>query len=327
MSACGRMCCAGCAANGEAKRDVAKAKKELAGMRVVAYSHGRFAGDDSMEGSVHVRSGSWSLSLACLIGLLLCVKGVTAQSNANVPDAAHGADPLAVGRSALDHGDYAAAKGFFANYVATAPKDAEAWFYLGAADLALQQPPEAAKAFEKSVELKPDAWSAHENLVLAYALMEDWAAFDKERAVIKAARDAKSPGVALDGHDLIDILKTNGQTYQVWYFYRPYGHFHARYAFLHFDKDGHADRWYQCESDDADQYFFQQKHPDKAKAGDRSYSLDSYWIEKPGQYPSQALHGFYMDGEPMYETVRADVLKSLAGETRPAATMAPPAKK
>lgn len=267
---------------------------------------------------------SRGLSIACVMGLVLWVAATVGQTKAKAPGTAPGDDPLAVGKAAMEHGDYATAKTFFANYVASTTSDAEAWFYLGGANLGLEQPGEAAKSFQKSVELKPDAWTAHENLALAYAEMQDWAAFDKERATIKAARDAKKPGIALEGHDLIDVLKLNGQIYQVWYFYQLYGHFHARYVFLHFDKDGKADRWYQCESDDADQYFFQQKHPDKAKAGDRSYSLDSYWVEKPGQYPSQALHGFYMDGEPAYETVRADVLKSLAGEAKPAATMTPP---
>jgi len=226
----------------------------------------------------------------------------------------------------MEHGDYATAKTFFTTYVAATPGDAEAWFYLGGANLGLDQPGEAAKAFSKSIELKPDAWSAHTNLVLAYAEMQDWAAFDKERVLIKAARDEKKPGISLDAHELIDVLHVNGETYQVWYFYKPYGHFHARYVFLHFGQDGKADRWYQCESDDVDQAFFQQQHPKEAKAGERSYSLDSYWFEKSSQYPSQALHGFYSDGEPPYETVRADVLKAIAGKTKPAASMTPPSK-
>jgi len=235
-------------------------------------------------------------------------------------------DPLAVGKAAMQKGDFAAARSFFAKYVEENPKDAEAWFYLGGADLNLERPADAAKDFQQSVTFKPDSWSAHNNLSLAYAETEDWSAFDKERAVIKAARDKGEPGISLDDHDLIDVLHVNGQVYQVWYFYKPYGHFHARYVFLHFGSDGNADRWFQCESDDADQYFFQQKHPKEAKVGERSYSLDSYKVEKPGQYPSQALHGFYMDGEPTYETVRADVLKALRSETKPAASMTPPSK-
>lgn len=226
----------------------------------------------------------------------------------------------------MQKGDFGAARTFFAKYVEGSPQDAEAWFYLGGADLNLEHPSDAVKDFEQCVTLKPNAWSAHNNLSLAYAETGDWSAFDKERAVIKAARDKNEPGLSLDDHDLIDVLRVNGQTYQVWYFYKPYGHFHARYVFLHFGPDGNADRWFQCESDDADQYFFQQKHPKEAKAGERSYSLDSYKVEKAGQYPSQALHGFYMDGEPSYEAVRADVLKALNGETKAAAPITPPSK-
>lgn len=270
-----------------------------------------------------------AILLIFLSGLLPMRAQQSTQAESNPQAAATAPDdagPLAVGKAALTRGDYASAKTFFTSYVSSTPNDAEAWFYLGAAELGLDQPADAVKALRKCIELRPDAWSAHTNLVLAYAEMQDWPAFDKERALIKAARDENKPGIALDGHDVIDVLNVNGQKYQVWYFYKPYGHFHARYVFLHRGQDGHADHWFQCESDDADQSLFQQKHPKEAKAGERSYSLDSYTVEKLGQNPSQALHGFYWDGEPTYETVRADVLKALAGETKPAATSTPPAK-
>jgi tetratricopeptide (TPR) repeat protein len=235
-----------------------------------------------------------------------------------------GDDPLAVGKSALQRGDAAAAKAFFTKYVSENPKDAEAEFDLGGAELALNDPAAAAKDFQAAIALKPDAWTAHENLVLAYAEMQDWSAFDKERALLKAARDAGKAGLALDGHDLIDVLKVKGVTYEAWYFYRPHGTFHARYVFLHFGSDGKPDFYIQCESDDADQYFFKQKHPAEAAAGDRSYSLDSYTLNDKGM--TQALHQFYMDGEPSYETVRADALKVLDGRSTPAASMSVPNK-
>lgn len=216
-----------------------------------------------------------------------------------------GADPLAVGKTAMQTGDFSTARTFFAKFVEDNPKDAEAWFYLGGADLTLEHPVDAAKDFQQCVALKPDAWSAHNNLSLAYAEEGDWSAFDKERAAIKAARDKNEPGVSFDDHDVIDVLHVNGETYQVWYFYKLHGHFNVRYVAIRFDKDSKAGSWIQAESDDVDQAFFQQKHPKEAAAGARSFSLDSYEQGKNG-YPSQALHKFYPNGEPTYEQFRAD---------------------
>jgi hypothetical protein len=154
--------------------------------------------------------------------------------------------------------------------------------------------------------------------------MQDWPAFDKERAMIKAARDARTPGLSLTDHDTIDLLRVNGELYPVWYFYTLYGRWHVRYVILHFGKDGNADFYIQCESDDTDQGFFSSTHP--KQPGDRVFSLDSYTHSDKGD--SQALHGFYNDGEPTYEKVRADALKVLQGRSKPAATLtAPPPQK
>jgi len=245
--------------------------------------------------------------------------GSTLQKNPDTPD------PLSVGKAAMDHADYTSAKTFFTNYVSDNPRDAEAWFYLGGAELGLNHPAEAAKNFLHCIELKPDAWTAHQNLVLAYAEAQDWAAFDKERQVIKAARADKKPGLSMEGHDLIDVLHVGEKRFDVWYFPKLYGHFNARYVFLHWDAKGKADEWVQCESDDVDQGFFAQSHPKQAAAGDRSFSLDSYSQSEKGQ--SQALHKFYQEGEPTYETVRADVLNVLNGKSKSSASSTMPAKK
>lgn len=229
-------------------------------------------------------------------------------------------DPLKVGKAAMQSGDYASARTFFSTYTQQNPQDAEAWFYLGGTDLALDRYADAVQDFRTTVDLKPDVWSAHNNLSMALAESEDWPAFDKERAVIKAARDAKTPGLSED-HDIIDVLRANGKTYQVWYFYKLHGHYNVRYVAIEFDKDGNAKTWIQAESDDVDQAFFKQDHPKEAATGDRRFSLDSYSQGSAG-IPSQALHKFY-DGEPTYEQFRADVLKTISGESKPVSSTTP----
>ena len=65
-----------------------------------------------------------------------------------------------------------------------------------------------------------------------------------------------------------------------------------------------------------DQVGFAKQHPDLAAQGKRSFSLDSYnaptTLPDGKQTRTEALIKFYWDGEPTYETVRADVLKSLS---------------
>ena len=244
------------------------------------------------------------------------------QSNPQLPKEANGSassDPLAVGKSAFQRGDYTGARTFFANYVHDTPTEAEAWFYLGGTDLALEHSADAAKDFEKVVGLKPDAWGAHNNLALAYAESGNWVAFDTERALIKAARDRKAPGLSLEDHDIIDVLRVNGTVYQVWYFYKLHGKFNVRYVAINFDGHGKAKSWLQAESDDVDQFSFQKSHPREAKAGDRMFSLDSY-VQSESGIPSQGLIKLY-EGEPTYETFRADVLASLENRAKPQATV------
>jgi tetratricopeptide (TPR) repeat protein len=265
--------------------------------------------------------GCVALLAACCIGV-----GEGQQAGSGAPAAApqSGPNPLAVGLAALQKGDYGAAKTFFTEYLSSSPDDAEAWLYLGGADLGLKDFPAAIKDMRAVIAVKPDLWPAHLNLVLAYAESEDWADFDKERALIKAARDNNAPGLDKQKGDVIDVLHVGTKTYSVRAFYELYGQFHTRYVFLHFGDDGKLSDYVQCESDDSDQGFFKQAHPKEAAAGARSFSLDSYAVGEKGM--TQALIKFYSDGEPTYETVRADALKVLAGQQKPAATAGPSSK-
>jgi tetratricopeptide (TPR) repeat protein len=258
------------------------------------------------------------------LGFAMSLGPATAQLPSKLsptPSTPRGPDPLAVGKSAIQSGNYAMAKTFFTTYLADNPDDIEARSSLGDADLGLKDFAGAAKEFQAVVAVKNDAWGAHQNLALAYALMEDWPDFDKQRAVIKAARDNKAEGLRKDG-DVIDVLHVGDKTYTVRAFYMLYGHYNTRYVFLHFGKDGKLSDYVQCESDDVDQVSFKEAHPKEAAAGKRSFSLDTYSIGEKGS--SQSLIKFYSDGEPTYETARSDALKALGGQAASAATMTVP---
>jgi hypothetical protein len=162
----------------------------------------------------------------------------------------------------------------------------------------------------------------HKSLVLVYAEQYKWAEFDAERKILQDARESGKTRLTMDDVDTIDILYVGSEQWEVRNFVTLQGRFHARYVFLHFGGGDTADRWIMCESDDSDQEFFAKAHPEEAKAGKRSFSLDSYTAPRPtqdGKGTSQT-HGtikFYPDGEPTYETVRADVLKVLEKKMGP----------
>jgi hypothetical protein len=250
-----------------------------------------------------------SVALVLFIGTTL---RIVAQQSAGLPPTIStkpGPDPLAVGLAALQHGDYAGAQTFFTNVLATTPTDLSARLLLGGADLGLKDFPSAIKEFQAVATAKPTNWVAHQNLALAYAQSQDWPDFDKERAILKSARDNNAPDLDKTSSDLIDLIQIGPKIYSVLYFYTLTGRFHTRYVLAHFGEDGKPTDYIACESDDVDQTFFKQKHPDLAAAGQRSFSLDSYANTANGQ--SQALIKFYPDGEPTYETVREDALKVL----------------
>ena len=259
------------------------------------------------------------------VGFLLLALPAAAQTNSGPPPGIvikpPSTSPITAGIAAEQRGDFAGAKTFFLNYLADNPNDLDARLFLGGAYQGLKDFPAAIKEFQAVITAAPTKWAAHQDLSLAYALIQDWTNFDKERALRKTARDNNAPGLDKTTSDLIDLLQIGDKTYRVLYFYIPTGRFHTRYVFAHYGESLQPTDYIACESDDVDQTFFKQAHPDLAAAGQRSYSLDSYANTPNGQ--SQALIKFYSDGEPTYETVRADALKVLEGQAHPQASHSP----
>lgn len=222
-------------------------------------------------------------------------------------------DPLEAGKAAMEHEDYASAQKIFADYLQKNPKSTEAMLQLGISQMALRSFDEAISEFTKLLSVSPQTWGAHINLVLAYAQKGNWAAFAKERDLIKAARDSNAPGLPMDSADVIDFLDVGGQKHLVEYFYKPVGPHHTRYVFLH-RVDGGVTDLITCDSDDGDQMVFKSEHPKEAAAGARRYSLDPWTVAGNNLEHGHILR-FY-DGEPTYEALRADVVKVLTANTQ-----------
>jgi tetratricopeptide (TPR) repeat protein len=234
-------------------------------------------------------------------------------------------DSLSEAKDALRKQDYAAAKPLLAAYVKDNPNSVEALGLTGDAHLGLKEYEDAAQSYLAAIQLRPDLWPAHKNLVIVYAALSKWAEFDKERALLQDARAKRTTGLSPQDSDVIDVLYVGTERYIVRGNAELEGKFKIRYRFMHFGADGKLDFWIACESDDVDQATFAKAHPTEAAAGLRSFSLDSYTAVAPnadGKGYSQT-HGtikFYPDGEPTYETVRTDVLKVLVAKTAPIST-------
>jgi tetratricopeptide (TPR) repeat protein len=241
-----------------------------------------------------------------LLGTLLCRLGCAHAQLAS--------DPLAIGKQALEHEQWSDAQRFFANYLRDNPDNVEAQFYLGGAAFGAKQYDQAEQIYKKIIAAYPSAWSAHSNLSEVYSAQEQWPEFDAERKILLDAREQHLEGWEKIGNDVIDVLQAGGERWIVREYYPLAGRFHTRYNFTHFDKQGKLDRYISCESDDVDQVDFAKRHPRKAAAGERSFSLDGY----SGNTHSTIL--FYSEGEPEYSRVRADVLRSLTGQSSPLST-------
>jgi tetratricopeptide (TPR) repeat protein len=243
---------------------------------------------------------------AVLFGTLLCGPGFAHAQPAS--------DPLATGKQALDHEQWIDAQKFFTNYLRDNPDNVEAQFYLGNAELGAKQYGQAEQIFKKIIAAYPRAWSAYSSLSEVYSAQERWPEFDAQRKILLDAREQHLEGWEKIGNDVIDVLQVGDERWIVREYYPLAGRFHTRYNFIHFDKQGKVDQYISCESDDVDQADFAKRHPRKASAGERSFSLDGY----SGNTHSTIL--FYSEGEPEYSRVRADVLRSLTGQSTPLST-------
>jgi tetratricopeptide (TPR) repeat protein len=223
-------------------------------------------------------------------------------------------DPLAIGKQALQHEDWPAAQKFFTDFVHDNPTNVEAEYYLGFADFGAKKYGQAEQAFKKIIAQYPRTWSAHSSLSEVYSAQEKWPEFEAERTLLHNAKEHHEEGADKIGNDVVDVLYLGSDRWIVHEYYPLSGRFHTRYDFLHFDPQGKFDRKISCESDDIDQVEFAKRHPNKAAAGERSFSLDGY----SGNTHSTLL--FYSEGEPAYANVRADVLRSLTGKATPLST-------
>ncbi len=216
---------------------------------------------------------------------------------------------LAAARQELAAKHYARAKELYRAYLHAHPENVDAEFGVADAELGLREFEAAEWDYRRVVAAEPQNWVAHKNLVIIEAELGRWDEFERERTVLRAARERGAPGISTLESDVIDSFEVSGHRWIVREYYEPVGRSEARYNFERFSAEGHAEEYISLEPTAAAEAALK---PGDVRIGAETeaaprtandeFSLN--WYSSKG-------HGtiaHYPKGEPSYERVRSDLL-------------------
>lgn len=242
--------------------------------------------------------------------LLLLVAAASAQKS---KDAAPGTQAdLAAARQELSAKHFARAKELYRAYLHAHPESVDAQFGVADAELGLREFEAAEWDFRKVVAAQPQNWVAHKNLVIVEAELGRWDEFERERAVLRGARERGASGISERESDVIDSFEVDGHRWIVREYYEPVGRSQTRYNFERFSPEGHAEEYISLEPTAAAQAAL--KPGDVHIGGDAAPVPHTKTEEFSLNWYSGKGHGTitrYPKGEPSYERVRADLLRWL----------------
>ena len=117
-----------------------------------------------------------------------------------------------------------------------------------------------------------------------------------------------SPAGKLDMFLLEKHSLKGGRIVTIWYALRPWGPHNTHLTAAILNASGDTVLRIELDSDDGDQVYFKETHPDLAAKGDRRYSLDVFGPEQA--LPNGTDHNLiqFFDGAPSYDTVRERIL-------------------
>ncbi len=217
------------------------------------------------------------------------------------------ASGLAEAKQALASKHFATAKDLFAAYERAHAGNVEAELGVADAELGLHEYEAAELDYRKVVAAQPQQWSAHKNLVVVEAALGRWEEFDRERAVLRGARQRGAAGISARESDVIDAFDLGGGHWIVREYYVPVGRSLTRYNFERFSPDGRVQEYISLESAAA--------AAQATKAADASVRIGA---DAPAglirdfalNWYTGKAHGTiarYPKGEPSYQAVRAAV--------------------
>ncbi len=230
------------------------------------------------------------------------------------------ASKMAEAFEAYKRGDFSKCVSMYEQVASAAPDNVQAQNMIGNCAERANDYSRAVAAFKRALELMPDESHNISGLMETYNLAGMKSEADALRQHIHDLGQQKR--LPPNFHFVIERFAVGDKNVEVTEFYPDLaGKFNFKYWFTVTDKANNSYR-IALESDDIDQVSYKKKHPADAAAGKRSFSLDGYY---PG--PRHATFKFY-DGDPTYETVRADVQDAVSGQTKPESstviTTAPP---
>jgi hypothetical protein len=202
---------------------------------------------------------------------------------------------------------FVSAKAQFGEYLATHPGDIDAEVGMADAELALHEYEAAEVAYRHVVAAQPERWLAHKNLVIIEAELGRWEEFDRERAVLRGARERGAPGISARESDVIDSFDVRGEHWIVREYYEPVGRSLTRYNFEQF-AEGKVRQYVSLESAEAAKTALSGEDVRVgADAGVaptiKDFALNFYTGKAHGTIAR------YPGGEPRYERVRADLMR------------------
>jgi tetratricopeptide (TPR) repeat protein len=221
-------------------------------------------------------------------------------------------------RKALEDKHYQQAEELFAAYLNAHPGNIDAQEGIGDAKLGLHEYEVAELQYRAVVAAQPEFWLAHKNLVIVEAALGRWDEFDRERAVLRGARQRGAPGISTRESDVIDAFDVHGEHWIVREYYEPVGRSLTRYNFEYFGPDGRVREYVSLESADAARTAL--AHSSNVLIGVdpstepviKDFALNFYTGKSHGTIK------LYPKGEPSYKNVRADLIRWLRNRPTPA---------
>lgn len=226
---------------------------------------------------------------------------------------------LVAARKALAARHDQRAEELFAAYVKAHPGNIDGEEGIGDAELGLHEYEAAELQYRAVVAAQPQFWIAHKNLVIVEAALGRWSEFDRERAVLRGARERGAPGISARESDVIDTFDLHGEHWIVREYYEPVGRSLTRYNFEYFGPDGRVREYVSFESAEAARSALTPR-PDVLIGVDpktvpviKDFALNYYTGKSHGTIK------LYPEGEPSYEHVRADLRRWLRNKLAPGA--------
>jgi hypothetical protein len=226
--------------------------------------------------------------------------------------ASHLPKEMVVAQQALLEKHFVEAKELFSTYLKKHVGDVDAEVGVADAELALHQYEAAEVGYRQVVAQQPQRWLAHKNLVIIEAELGRWDEFDRERAVLRGARERGAAGISARESDVIDAFDIGGEHWIVREYYEPVGRSLTRYNFEQFGADGKVKTYVSLESAEAAKAAL--AGGDVRVGGDvagvvvKDFALNFYTGKAHGTIAR------YPGGEPRYERVRADVRRWVRGQ-------------